>query len=85
MPLQLMAEGLGRSGEETLRSIRSAQAEKNNQNIGYYGDEDSFVDLVEAGALVPLESVVTAVRTAVSLAAEKLGSFRYTDELVRQL
>ena len=83
-PLQRMAEGLGRSGEETLLSIRSAQKQKKNQNFGYYGDEDSFIDLVKAGAVVPTGNVVLPVELAVRLAAEKLGSSRYTEELVRQ-
>jgi chaperonin GroEL len=85
-PLQRMAEGLGRSGEETLLTIRSTQNQrKKNLNVGYYSDEDSFVDLVKAGVVVPTRNVVSLVRTAVGLAAGRLASSRYTDTLVRQL
>jgi hypothetical protein len=81
-----MAEGLGRSGEETLLTIRSTQKQKkNNLNVGYYSDEDSFTDLVKAGVIVPTRNVVSLVRTAVGLAARRLGAVRYTDEVVRQL
>ena len=83
-PLQRMAEGLGRNGEETLLSIRSAQKEKKNENIGYHGDEDSFVDLVKAGVVIPIDHVQVPVEAAVRLAAEKLGASRYTEELARQ-
>jgi len=83
-PFQRMVEGLGRSGEETLVSIRTAQEKPKNQKVGYYGDEDSFVDLVKAGVVVPTGMVVEPVEAAVRFAAEKLGSLRYTDELVRQ-
>ena len=65
-------------------SIRTAQEKPKNQKIGYYGDEDSFVDLVKAGVVVPTGMVVEPVEAAVRFAAEKLGSLRYTDELVRQ-
>ena len=83
-PFKKMAEGLGRGGEETLLSIRLAQQGKKNQNIGYYGDEDSFIDLVVAGAVVPTGNVVAPVEMAVRLAAQKLSSSRYSEELVRQ-
>jgi chaperonin GroEL len=85
-PLQRMAEGLGRSGEETLLTIRSMQKrKKNNLNVGYYSDENSFVDLVKVGVTVPTRNVVSLVRTAVGLAARRLAAVRYTDEVVRQL
>ncbi|HEV7890903.1 MAG TPA: TCP-1/cpn60 chaperonin family protein [Pyrinomonadaceae bacterium] len=85
-PLQRMAEELGRSGEETLLTIRSTQKQKkNNLNVGYYSDEDSFVDLVKAGVTVPTRNVMSLVRTAVGLAAHRLAAVRYTDEVVRQL
>jgi chaperonin GroEL len=83
-PFHRMVEGLGRSSLETLRSLHSTQEKQKNQNVGYYGDEDSFVDLVEAGVVVPTGTVVEPVRAAVRFAAEKLGSLRYTDQLVRQ-
>lgn len=83
-PLQRMVEGLGRSGEETLLSIRSAQKQKKNQNVGYYGDDDSFVDLVKAAVVLPKGNVLAPVEAAVRFAADKLGSTRYTEDLVRQ-
>jgi len=54
------------------------------ENIGYYGDDDSFVDLVKAAVVVPTGMVIEPVEAAVQFAAEKLGSLRYTDQLVQQ-
>jgi chaperonin GroEL len=85
IPLKQMAEDLGRSGDESLQTLRRLQLEENNPNIGYHGEEDQFVDLVEAGVIVPVHSVELLAKTAVDIAAERLAEFRYTDELVRQI
>jgi hypothetical protein len=69
-----------------LLTIRSKKKKKkNNLNVGYYSDENSFVDLVKAGVTVPTRNVVSLVRAAVGLAARRLAAVRYTDEVVRQL
>jgi chaperonin GroEL len=83
-PLMRMAEGLGRNGEETLETIRANQKQKKNRNIGYFSDDDSFVDLVKAGATVPALTIKQILETSTTLAAGKLASFRYTDDFVRQ-
>ena len=68
-PMRKISENAGQDGSVIINSVRRAQAEKGNSNIGYDVLSEDFVDMVEAGWIDPAKVTRGALENAASIAA----------------
>ncbi len=69
VPLRKIAENAGKDGAVVLETVRRAQAEKKNKNIGYDVIKGEYVDMVEQGIIDPAKVTKGALENAASIAA----------------
>ncbi len=69
IPMRKISENAGKEGSVIVDSVRRAQAEKKNTNIGYDVLAEDFVDMVEAGWIDPAKVTRGALENAASIAA----------------
>ncbi|HWV35176.1 MAG TPA: chaperonin GroEL [Thermomicrobiales bacterium] len=67
-PLRGIVTNAGRDGAVVIERVRSMQAEKNDQKIGYNVLTDEYVNMVEAGITDPVKVTRSAVANASSIA-----------------
>jgi chaperonin GroEL len=67
-PMRGIVENAGRDGAVVVERVRSMQAEKNDQKIGYNVLTDEYVNMVEAGITDPVKVTRSAVANAASIA-----------------
>jgi chaperonin GroEL len=68
-PLRTIAQNAGRDGAVVVESVRRAQREKNDKNIGYNVLDDTNEDMVEAGVIDAAKVTRSALENAASIAA----------------
>src|SRR5437016_3340513 len=61
MPLQMIAENAGQDGAVVLQSVRRAQKEQNNTNVGYDVMSQEYIDMLKAGIIDPAKVTRSAV------------------------
>jgi chaperonin GroEL len=67
-PMRGIVENAGRDGAVVVERVRSMQAEKKDQKIGYNVLTDEYVNMVEAGITDPVKVTRSAVANAASIA-----------------
>ncbi|MGB3307593.1 MAG: chaperonin GroEL [Thermomicrobiales bacterium] len=67
-PLRGIVTNAGRDGAVVIERVRTMQAEKNDQKIGYNVLTDEYVNMVEAGITDPVKVTRSAVANASSIA-----------------
>ncbi len=67
-PMRGIVENAGRDGAVVVERVRSLQAEKKDQKIGYNVLTDEYVNMVEAGITDPVKVTRSAVANAASIA-----------------
>jgi chaperonin GroEL len=67
-PMRGIVENAGRDGSVVVERVRSLQAEKKDQKIGYNVLTDEYVNMVEAGITDPVKVTRSAVANAASIA-----------------
>ncbi|MBI5876589.1 MAG: chaperonin GroEL [Chloroflexi bacterium] len=68
-PLQMIAENAGQDGAVILQSVRRAQKEGNNINIGFNVISGEYQDMLKMGIIDPAKVTRSAVENAASIAA----------------
>ncbi|HKV84764.1 MAG TPA: chaperonin GroEL [Ktedonobacterales bacterium] len=68
-PLRTIATNAGRDGAVIVESVRRAQREQNDKNIGYNVLDDKAEDMVEAGVIDAAKVTRSALENAASIAA----------------
>ena len=68
-PLRTIAQNSGRDGAVIVESVRRAQIEKNDKNIGYNVLDDTNEDMVEAGVIDAAKVTRSALENAASIAS----------------
>jgi chaperonin GroEL len=68
-PMRKIAINAGQDGAVIIESVRRAQAEKKNKNIGYDVISGQFVDMLEAGIIDPAKVTRGALENATSIAS----------------
>ena len=68
-PLRTIAANAGRDGAVVVESVRRAQREQNDKNIGYNVLDDTNEDMVEAGVIDAAKVTRSALENAASIAA----------------
>ncbi|MEN8097702.1 MAG: chaperonin GroEL [Chloroflexota bacterium] len=68
-PIRKISANAGKDGAVILDSVRRAQAEKGNSNIGYDVITEEYVDMVSAGIIDPAKVTRGALENAASIAA----------------
>jgi chaperonin GroEL len=68
-PLRTIAQNSGRDGAVVVESVRRAQREQNDKNIGYNVLDDTNEDMVEAGVIDAAKVTRSALENAASIAA----------------
>lgn len=63
-----IAANAGRDGAVVVERVRSMQAEKKDQKIGYNVLTDEYVNMIEAGITDPVKVTRSAVANAASIA-----------------
>ena len=67
-PMRGIAQNAGRDGAVVVERVRTLQAEKNDQKIGYNVITDQYVNMIEAGITDPVKVTRSAVANACSIA-----------------
>jgi chaperonin GroEL len=67
-PMRGIVQNAGRDGSVVVERVRTLQAEKNDQKIGYNVLTDEYVNMVEAGITDPVKVTRSAVANAASIA-----------------
>jgi chaperonin GroEL len=67
-PMRGIAQNAGRDGAVVVERVRTLQAEKNDQKIGYNVITDEYVNMIEAGITDPVKVTRSAVANACSIA-----------------
>jgi chaperonin GroEL len=67
-PMRGIAANAGRDGAVVVEKVRTLQAEKNDQKIGYNVITDEYVNMIEAGITDPVKVTRSAVANACSIA-----------------
>ncbi len=67
-PLRIIARNAGKDGAVVVEMVRRAQADGNNDKIGYDVIADAYVDVVKAGIIDPAKVTRSAVENASSIA-----------------
>ncbi len=68
-PMAKISENGGQDGAVVIQSVRRAQAEKKNPNIGYDVIKGEYVDMVKVGIIDPAKVTKGALQNAASIAA----------------
>jgi chaperonin GroEL len=68
-PMRKIAENAGQDGAVIIQSVRLAQAEKKDTQIGYDVMTGTFVNMIEAGIIDPAKVTRGALANAASIAA----------------
>ncbi|HEX6818930.1 MAG TPA: chaperonin GroEL [Ktedonobacterales bacterium] len=68
-PLRTIAQNAGRDGAVVVESVRRAQREQKDKNIGYNVLDDTNEDMVEAGVIDAAKVTRSALENAASIAA----------------
>jgi chaperonin GroEL len=68
-PLRTIAQNSGRDGAVVVESVRRAQREQNDKNIGYNVLDDTNEDMVEAGVIDAAKVTRSALENAASIAS----------------
>ncbi len=74
MPVRKIAENAGQDGAVVLSEVRRAQAEKENQHIGYDVITGEYLDMLDAGIIDPAKVTRGALLNAASVAAMVLST-----------
>ncbi|MBU0704880.1 MAG: chaperonin GroEL [Chloroflexi bacterium] len=74
MPLRKIAENAGAEGAVILDTVRRAQKEKKNNNIGYEVLRGELMDMIKAGITDPAKVTKGALSNAASIAAMVLST-----------
>ena len=67
--LDVPGHGAGQDGAVIIQSVRRAQADKKDTNIGYDVISGNFVNMIEAGIIDPAKVTRGALENAASIAA----------------
>jgi len=67
-PMRGIAQNAGRDGAVVVERVRTLQAEKGDQKIGYNVLTDEYVNMIEAGITDPVKVTRSAVANACSIA-----------------
>lgn len=67
-PMRGIAANAGRDGAVVVERVRTLQAEKNDQKIGYNVITDEYINMIEAGITDPVKVTRSAVANACSIA-----------------
>ncbi len=67
-PMRGIAQNAGRDGAVVVERVRTLQAEKNDQKLGYNVITDEYVNMIEAGITDPVKVTRSAVANACSIA-----------------
>jgi chaperonin GroEL len=68
-PMRKLAENAGQDGAVIIASVRRAQADKNDNKIGYDVMTGAFVNMIDAGIIDPARVTRGALENAASIAA----------------
>ena len=68
-PMRKIAENAGRNGDVIIQNVRRAQAEGNDNDIGYNVLEDTYVNMIQAGIIDPAKVTRGALENAASIAS----------------
>jgi len=68
-PMKKIAANAGQDGAVIIQSVRRAQAEKKDTNIGYDVISGNFVNMIQAGIIDPAKVTRGALENAASIAA----------------
>jgi chaperonin GroEL len=68
-PLQMIAENAGQDGAVILQSVRRAQKEAGNTNVGYDVISGEYQDMLKLGIIDPAKVTRSALQNAASIAA----------------
>ncbi len=68
-PMKKIAANAGQDGAVILQSVRRAQSDKKDKNIGYDVISGQFVDMIQAGIIDPAKVTRGALENAASIAA----------------
>jgi chaperonin GroEL len=68
-PMRKIAENAGKNGDVIIQNVRRAQAEKDDDRIGYDVLSGDYVDMVKAGIIDPAKVTRGALENAASIAA----------------
>jgi chaperonin GroEL len=69
IPLRKIAENAGKEGSVVLETVRRAQKEQGNLNIGYDVLSEEYTDMVKQGVIDPAKVTRGALENAASIAA----------------
>jgi chaperonin GroEL len=67
--MRKIAENAGKNGDVIIQNVRRAQADNNDQNIGYNVLEDTYVNMIKAGIIDPAKVTRGALENAASIAS----------------
>ncbi|GAB1469282.1 chaperonin GroEL [Chloroflexota bacterium] len=80
-PIRRLAANAGQDGSVIIDTVRRTAAEKKNKNIGFNVLTGKYVDMIQAGVIVPVKVVRGALENAASIAAMILS----TDVLITDM
>src|SRR4029434_6743284 len=80
-PLRGIVSNAGKDGGVVIDSVRRAQREQGNTNVGYDVIGEQYVDMLEAGIIDPAKVSRSAVENAASIA----GMILTTEALISDL